>query len=45
VRRLAGEPELAQSIGAGGLAAYRAQASEEVLGKRWRDLIESLVGR
>jgi glycosyltransferase involved in cell wall biosynthesis len=45
VRRLAGEPELAQSIGAGGLAAYRAQASEEVLGKRWRGLVEQLVGR
>ena len=27
----------------GGLAAYRAQASEEVLGARWRDLIESLL--
>jgi glycosyltransferase involved in cell wall biosynthesis len=45
VRRLAGEPELAQSIGAGGFAAYRAQASEEVLGERWRGLVEQLVGR
>ena len=45
VRRLAGEPELAQSIGAGGLAAYRTQASEEVLGERWRDVVEQLVGR
>ena len=45
VRRLAGEPELAQSIGAGGLAAYRAQASEDVLGERWRGLVEQLVGR
>ena len=27
----------------GGLAAYRAQASEAVLGARWRDLIESLL--
>jgi glycosyltransferase involved in cell wall biosynthesis len=45
VRRLAGEPELAQSIGAGGLAAYRARASEDVLGERWRGLVERLVAR
>jgi len=45
VRRLDGEPELAQSIGAGGFAAYRAEASEEVLGERWRGLVEQLVGR
>jgi glycosyltransferase involved in cell wall biosynthesis len=44
VRRLAGEQQLAQMIGAGGLAAYRAQASEEVLGERWRGLVEQLVG-
>ncbi len=44
VRRLAGEPELARSIGAGGLAAYQARASEEVLGERWRGLVEQLVG-
>ena len=44
VRRLALDPELAASIGAGGLAAYRAQASEEVLGRRWRGLVEQLVG-
>jgi glycosyltransferase involved in cell wall biosynthesis len=43
VRRIAAEPELAQSIGSGGLAAYRAQASEEVLGERWRGLVEQLV--
>jgi glycosyltransferase involved in cell wall biosynthesis len=45
VRRLAGEPQLAKNIGAGGLAAYRARASEEVLGERWRGLIEQLVRR
>ena len=45
VRRLATEPELAQSIGAGGLAAYRAHASEDVLGARWRGLVEQLVRR
>ena len=31
--------------GDGGLAAYRARASEAVLGERWRDLIEQLVAR
>jgi glycosyltransferase involved in cell wall biosynthesis len=45
VRRLAAEPELASSLGSGGLAAYRAQASERVLGERWRDLVERLVRR
>jgi len=43
VRRLASEPELAKRIGEGGLAAYRAHASEEVLGLRWRSLLERLV--
>ena len=45
VRRLADDRVLAQSIGAGGLAAYRAHASEQVLGERWRGLVEQLVGR
>jgi glycosyltransferase involved in cell wall biosynthesis len=31
------------SIGEGGLAAYRAHASEAVLGVRWRSLIQSLL--
>jgi hypothetical protein len=43
VRGLATDGELARRIGDGGLAAYRAQASEEVLGARWRALIERLV--
>ena len=43
VRKLASDPELAARIGAGGLAAYRAHASEDVLGARWRRLIERLV--
>ncbi len=43
VRRLASDPGLAARVGAAGLAAYRAQASEEVLGARWRLLIERLV--
>jgi glycosyltransferase involved in cell wall biosynthesis len=45
VRRLAGDPELAGTIGAGGLEAYRDQASEAVLGARWLGLIEQLVAR
>jgi glycosyltransferase involved in cell wall biosynthesis len=45
VRRLAVDRELARAIGAGGLAAYREHASEEVLGLRWRGLVEQLVAR
>ncbi len=33
----------ADDLGAGGLAAYREHASEEVLGRRWRSLIEGLL--
>lgn len=43
VRRLAGDAALRARIAAGGLAAYRARASEEVLGSRWRGLLEELV--
>ena len=43
LRRLASDPGLAARVGAAGFAAYRAQASEDVLGARWRLLIESLV--
>jgi glycosyltransferase involved in cell wall biosynthesis len=43
LRRLAAEPELARRIAAGGAAAYRKHASEEVLGPRWRALIEELL--
>ena len=45
VRRLAGDPELAGRLGAGGLAVYRDRASEAVLGARWLDLVERLVTR
>jgi glycosyltransferase involved in cell wall biosynthesis len=45
VRRLAGDAELARSLGAGGLAAYQEHASEAVLGRRWRGLVEHLVAR
>jgi glycosyltransferase involved in cell wall biosynthesis len=43
VRRLAADPTLAQRLADGGLQAYRTQASERVLGERWRSLIEQLV--
>jgi glycosyltransferase involved in cell wall biosynthesis len=43
VRRLAADRSLAVRIAAGGLAAYQAHASEDVLGVRWRALIERLV--
>ena len=40
LRRLVEDNDLARRIGAGGLAAYRERASEEVLGVRWRQLLE-----
>jgi glycosyltransferase involved in cell wall biosynthesis len=43
VRRLAADTELAQTIAAGGRAAYELQASESVLGERWRGIIERLL--
>src|SRR5947208_3058289 len=43
VRRLAEDPALAGRIAAGGLRAYRAHASERVLGKRWSGLLEGLL--
>ncbi|MFL5980221.1 MAG: glycosyltransferase [Gaiellaceae bacterium] len=43
VRRLAADTELARRIGAGGRAAYERAASEDVLGRRWRSLIERLL--
>jgi len=43
VRRLAGDAGLAQRIAAGGRAAYERAASETVLGRRWRGLIEELL--
>lgn len=42
LRRVTTEPALAQRIAEGGLAAYRQHASEDVLGARWRTLIEGL---
>jgi glycosyltransferase involved in cell wall biosynthesis len=43
LRALQADPELARRLGAGGLAAYEAQASERVLGARWRALLERAV--
>jgi glycosyltransferase involved in cell wall biosynthesis len=37
---LSESPELARRVGQGGLTAYRERASEEVLGVRWRALVE-----
>ncbi|MFN2467731.1 MAG: glycosyltransferase [Gaiellaceae bacterium] len=43
LRRIAADPDLAARLGEGGRAAYAARASEDVLGRRWRGLIEDLV--
>ena len=43
LRRLAADDGLAERLGAGGLAAYRERASEEVLGRRWRELLAGLL--
>jgi glycosyltransferase involved in cell wall biosynthesis len=42
IRRLAGDTELAKRVADRGHAVYRQQASEEVLGARWRTLLEAL---
>jgi glycosyltransferase involved in cell wall biosynthesis len=43
VCRLAADPELSRRIAAGGRAAYEREASETVLGARWRAIIERLL--
>ncbi len=43
VQRLAQDAGLARKIGAGGRAVYERQASEAVLGPRWRTIIERLL--
>jgi glycosyltransferase involved in cell wall biosynthesis len=43
MRRVAGDPDLAQSLSRGGRAVYAQRASEEVLGARWRSLLEELL--
>ncbi|HEX7254493.1 MAG TPA: glycosyltransferase [Gaiellaceae bacterium] len=43
LRRLAAEPATAQRIAAAGLAVYRERAGEEVLGQRWRAILEEVA--
>jgi glycosyltransferase involved in cell wall biosynthesis len=43
MRRLASDPDLGRSLSRGGLAVYEERASEEVLGTRWRSLLEELL--
>jgi glycosyltransferase involved in cell wall biosynthesis len=43
MRRLAADPGLARRLGARGRETYEEQASEEVLGARWRTLIAELL--
>jgi glycosyltransferase involved in cell wall biosynthesis len=45
LRTLAADPKLAERVAAGGRAAYDDHASEEVLGRRWRELLEREVAR
>lgn len=43
VRRIAADPDLARRLSEGGLDVYRERASENVLGARWRNLLERLA--
>jgi len=43
VRRVAADPNLGGSLSANGRATYEARASEDVLGERWRSLLEGLL--
>ena len=43
LQRLAAEPELARRLGAGGHAVFRERASEDVLGRRWRGILERVA--
>jgi glycosyltransferase involved in cell wall biosynthesis len=43
LRRLADDPDLARQLGARGQAVYRERASEEILGRRWRAIVEGLA--
>jgi glycosyltransferase involved in cell wall biosynthesis len=45
LRALQADARLARRLGAGGRATYEAQASEQVLGARWRALLERAVSR
>jgi glycosyltransferase involved in cell wall biosynthesis len=43
MRRLAADPELSRRLSAAGRQVYEERASEDVLGPRWRSLIEELL--
>jgi glycosyltransferase involved in cell wall biosynthesis len=43
VRRLAADDALARRLAEGGRRTYEEQASEDVLGRRWRDLLERVA--
>ncbi len=43
LRKLQVDPEFTRKLGEGGRATYEAQASEQVLGTRWRALLERAV--
>jgi glycosyltransferase involved in cell wall biosynthesis len=45
LQRIAANDELAQRLSTGGRATYEAHASEAVLGRRWRELVEQSVAR
>ena len=45
IRRLASDPVLRAEIAARGRATYEAHAAEDVLGRRWRQLVEQLISR
>jgi glycosyltransferase involved in cell wall biosynthesis len=45
VHRIAGDEELARRLAAEGRRTFEARASEEVLGTRWRGLLEDAVAR
>jgi glycosyltransferase involved in cell wall biosynthesis len=45
MQKVAADRELARRLSVGGRAAYEAQASEAVLGRRWRELVEQAVAR
>ena len=45
VRRIAEDPRLAERLAAAGRGTYEGKASEQVLGVRWRTLLERAAAR
>lgn len=45
IRRIAGDAHLAKHLSGGGLYTYEQRASEQVLGARWRDVLETVAAR